>query len=290
MPYRGGNPRTDTIHPMGGTGIVTDSVSCVTAAEAETLDIEVVRTHLYLDGVEVDDAEDLYPRLAAGSEVTTSSPSPGEYLEAYRRLAQGGKTAALVAPVSARLSASFDAARLAADGAPIPVTVIDTKAAAWSQGLLVTHLARHAAEGASPEELANLAERIRPDIHLMAALSDLEHLIRTGRIANLVGRVGSALDVTLLLELRPDGEIKLASINRSVTSAYARMVSRLPSDPEGWEVRILHAAAPEEAGRLAHLVSRRWGTPPPPVIEFPPLIAANTGPGLVGIGWGPAPR
>ncbi len=275
---------------MGGTGIVTDSVSCVTPEEADALDIEVVRTHLYLDGVEVDDGDDLYARLAAGSEVTTSSPSPGEYLEAFRRLVGKGKTAALAAPVSAALSASFDAARLAAEEAPIPVTVIDTKAAAWSQGLLVEHLARRTATGAAPEELVALAERIRPDIHLMAALSDLEHLIRTGRIPHLVGRVGSALDVTLLLELRPDGEIKLASINRSTASAYARMVSQLPSDPDGWEIRVLHAAAPEAADQVADLVARRLHTPPPPIVEFPPLIAANTGPGLVGVGWGPTPR
>ncbi len=274
---------------MRDTGIVTDSVSCLDPYQAERLGVEVVRTHLYLDGVEVVETDDLYERLAAGAEVNTSSPSPGEYLEAYRKMAAREKGAVVVAPVSARLSASFDAARLAAQDSPIPVTVVDTKAAAWSQGLVVVHLARRAAEGASPEELIAALEQIRPDVHLMAALPDLDHLVRTGRIPHLVGRVGSGLGVTLLLELRPEGEIKLASVNRSAESAYARMASRLPEDATRWAIGVLHAAAPDGASRLAELVARRTGGHPPDIIEFPPLIAANTGPGLVGLGWGPAP-
>ncbi len=274
---------------MPDTGIVTDSVACLHPDQARELDVEVVRTHLYLDGVEVVDTDDLYDRLAAGAEVNTASPSPGEYLEAYRRLAVRGKSAVVAAPVSARLSASYEAARLAAQDAPVPVTVLDTKAAAWSQGLVVVHLARHAARGASPDELARVLERVRPDVHLMAALPDLDHLVRTGRIPHLVGKVGSGLHVTLLLELRPEGEIKLASVNRSAESAYARMAARLPDDASGWAVGVLHAGAPEGAARLAELVSRRTGADPPEIIEFPPLVAANTGPGLVGLGWGPAP-
>ena len=90
----------------------------------------------YSEGVDLDTAE-FYTRLAGGPTFSTSAPSPGDLLNAYRRAHQLGATEVLSIHTGANYSATINAATLAAAAAPIPVTVIDTRAASFPVSMCV---------------------------------------------------------------------------------------------------------------------------------------------------------
>lgn len=65
--------------------------------------------------------------LAAGADVRTSRPSPGQFDRLYGRLEDDGYDGIVSVHLSGLLSGTVDAARLAASRAALPVEVIDTR-------------------------------------------------------------------------------------------------------------------------------------------------------------------
>src|SRR5699024_5482321 len=84
-----------------------------------------------------EDVNALMMGLAMGQSVKTSRPAPGEFARAYAQLAAAGCREVVSIHLSAGLSGTVDAARLAASQAPVPVSVIDSRTVAMAQGFAV---------------------------------------------------------------------------------------------------------------------------------------------------------
>jgi len=99
----------------------------------------------------------LHLRRKDGS-LTTSSPSPGDYLRAYQRLSQKAQSV-LCITFSPFMGMAYKSATIAAEMAKelLPQTtvkVIDSRTVAAGQLLLVLSAAKAAAQGKSLEEIA----------------------------------------------------------------------------------------------------------------------------------------
>src|SRR5699024_251666 len=81
--------------------------------------------------------QDLSIALAAGTPLRTSRPSPGHFSATYQHIAEQGFGRILSIHLSSKLSGTADAARVAAQTAPIPVTVLDSLNAGMSLGTAV---------------------------------------------------------------------------------------------------------------------------------------------------------
>lgn len=149
---------------MSGVAICTDSSALFPAGVAARLGITVVPIAITLDGEPFDERtggiDDFYTRLSKGSHVTTSQPSPGEFLEAYARAEAGGATEVLSIHLDARVSGTLASAELAAREAPIPVTVVDTRTVSFGVGVCVRAAAETIAAGASASDAAAAARRV----------------------------------------------------------------------------------------------------------------------------------
>src|SRR5580692_2694388 len=144
--------------------VVTDSAASLPAGAVDDLGIAVVPMTLVLGGLVYADG-DLSPdevvRRAARESVSTSSPSPGDFLKAVARATerQGPGAQFLVLTVSSAMSATYEVARTAATYLDdVEARVIDTGTAAGAQGLVVMAAAQLAATGASLDEVAARAE------------------------------------------------------------------------------------------------------------------------------------
>src|SRR5207249_2300318 len=137
--------------------IVTDSAANLPTDLAATLGVEVVPLVLRIgdttarDGLDLGPT-DLYRRLARDHEVaSTAAPSPGDFLEAFGR---AGQRDILCITVASTMSATFDAARLAADRFGGRVEVVDSLSASMAQGFVVKEAAAAVAGGAGLEDAA----------------------------------------------------------------------------------------------------------------------------------------
>src|SRR6187402_807836 len=89
--------------------VVADSTSALPPDEVARLGIVVVPVHVVVDGASRREGLDKTPRevadqLRAGARLTTSRPSPQEFLQAYRDAADAGAEAVVSVHLSADLS------------------------------------------------------------------------------------------------------------------------------------------------------------------------------------------
>ncbi|MGB7051554.1 MAG: DegV family protein [Acidimicrobiales bacterium] len=276
--------------------VVTDSAASLPLTAAERLGIGVVPMTLVLGGLVYADGdlspEELISRAATES-VSTSSPTPGAFLKAVASATEHEEAdgQVLILTVSSAMSSTYEVAHMAAgyvDDAA--VSVIDTGTAAGAQGLVVMAAAELAATGAPLDEVAKRAEEVAAQVRLVASLSSLDYLARSGRVPGAAAWAGRSLGMRAMFEFVTGG-VRTRLPARSERAALDRMVSAMvqsrPRDPSGavLHAAVLEAQAAEAAARLRALVTA--AQPDGEVFEAPfsSVMIAHTGPGLVGLAW-----
>ncbi len=146
--------------------VVTDSTAYLPQELIDGYGIHVVPLYVVLAGRSGREGVDITPDDVAralavrGATVSTSRPTPGDFVAAYRKALAEGADHIVSVHLSSELSSTSDAARLAASqiGEHI-VTVIDARSAAMGTGFAVLAAARSAAAGAEAAEVARTARR-----------------------------------------------------------------------------------------------------------------------------------
>jgi DegV family protein with EDD domain len=272
--------------------VVTDSTAYLPAELTEGYGIQVVPLYVVLPGRSGREGLDIGPEDVAralsvrGQTVSTSRPTPGDFLTAYRHALDGGADQVVSVHLSGELSGTSDAARLAASqvGEHL-VTVVDSRSAAMGCGFSVLAAARSAAAGADGAEVAEAARRTAAETSTYFLVDTLEHLRRGGRIGAAAAILGSALSVKPVLHVK-DGRVVPLEKVRTAARANSRLVQRaVEAAGDGpVSVAVHHLAAGDRAGWLAaELRDRLPALRELHVSELGAAIGAHVGPGAVGI-------
>ena len=272
--------------------VVTDSTAYLPPELIEGYGIHVVPLYVVLPGRSGREGFDVGPEDVArtlavrGLTVSTSRPTPGDFVAAYRRALDAGADRLVSVHLSAELSGTSDAARLAASqvGEHI-VTVVDSRSAAMGCGFAVLAAARSAAAGADAAEVAETARRTAAQTSTFFVVDTLEHLRRGGRIGAAAAVLGSALAVKPVLHVK-DGRVVPLEKVRTAARALNRLVQRAveAAGDGAVSVAVHHLAAAERADRLAaELRERLPALRELHVSELGAAIGAHVGPGAVGV-------
>ncbi|MFE6162004.1 DegV family protein [Streptomyces sp. NPDC056486] len=269
--------------------IVTDSTAYLPQRTTERHGITSVPLTVVLgdqaleEGTEIS-ARSLALALQKRRSVTTSRPSPEVFAQTYRKVAESGATDIVSLHLSAEFSGTYDAAVLAAKGAPVPVRVVDTGMVAMALGFCALAAAEAAESGGSVDEAVTAAEKRAANTSAYFYVDTLDYLRRGGRIGAAQALLGSALAVKPLLQL-DGGRIEMLEKVRTASKAIARLeeivIERAGADRV--DIAVHHLAAPERASTLAdRLRDRVPGLAELHVSEVGAVIGAHTGPGLLG--------
>lgn len=277
--------------------LVTDSTAILPAAGAGSprpADVRVVPLQVVVggralsDGLEVSSG-DVAAALSAGRPVTTSRPSPGLFVRTYRELAAAGHTGIVSVHLSAEMSGTADAARLAAAevAGEVEVRVVDSRTIAVGLGHAVLAGARLARDGAAPAEVARAAARRGFETQTWIYVDTLEHLHRGGRIGTAAAFVGSALAVKPLLQL-VDGRLeaidKVRTSARALTRLEETVVAAAGPMAAPVAAAVHHLAAAERAQVVADRLTARLGEAGRvEVVEVGAVIGAHVGPGMIAV-------
>jgi len=284
---------------MAGVAVVTDSTSSLTSTTADRSGITVISLQVVIDGHSRPESE-VDPRLVAaalreGKRVTTSRPSPQAFSAVYDSLAAAGHQAVVSVHLGAKISGTCEAAELAARGAPMPVTVVDS----GSLGMVTGFAALSGAECASRGgHVADVAATIRARAEASTVyfyVNKLDYLRQGGRIPG-AALIGSALSVKPLLTIA-DGEIRLYEKVRTASKAIARLeelglaaLARAAGRSAGVDIAVHHLDNREAAERLADHLTGHVGHPGEVVIsELSAVVGGHVGPGTVGVVVAPRP-
>ena len=276
--------------------VVVDSGSCLPPELVQHLPIYTVPHNLIIDdrpfrdGIDVAPAE-FYRLLQENNHVlSTSSPTPVNFLEAFRS-ARDVADSVVCITLSTNFSSTFDSATVAASMAQeeLPgynIKVMDSKAAAGAEGLIALDAARAAQRGANLDEVVSGVQDLIPEVNLLAFLDTLYYLRRSGRVPRVVAWAGALLGIKPLTEMRL-GEAKLLDKPRSRGRATERLLDIMKGRVEGRpvHVNVMHAHSDDDAKRLSQRLEREFDCRDLFVSEFTPVMGAHLGPGLLGVAF-----
>jgi DegV family protein with EDD domain len=274
----------------GGVRVLTDSTAYLPPELCAAHGIDVVPLQVVVggralaEGVEVG-SDEVAAALRRYTPVSTSRPSPARLLEAIEALAADGATAVVAVHLSSAMSGTYEAARLAARDAPVPVHVDDSSSLGMGLGFAVLAAVEAAAAGRDAEQVADAARQRAARTRTFFYVDTLEHLRRGGRIGAAAALFGTALAVKPLLHV-VDGRIAPLEKVRTASKALARLeqlaVERAGDAPV--DVAVHHLAAADKAEALAgRLRARVPGLQSLYVSEVGAVVGAHVGPGLLGV-------
>jgi len=271
--------------------IVTDSTSSLSVEDAEREGITVVPLQViigadvFTEGQDVT-ADKIAEALAAFVPVSTSRPTPDDFLAVYERLAADGAEAIVSVHLSGRMSGTLDSAVLASKQASVPVTCIDSTQVGIATGFAAGRAAQARDAGEDAAGVADAARRAGESSTALLYVDTLEYLKRGGRVGSAAALIGSALAVKPILTIT-DGLVVPLERVRTKAKALARLealaVEKAQSCENGFDIGVQHLAGLETAtavaGRLATALERDTIA----VDEVGAAIGAHVGPGMISV-------
>ncbi len=271
--------------------IVTDSNSQLPDSLRDRYGIRVVPIRVTVDGIEyregVDlDADGFWELWGDGQpEVSTSQPSPGDFLEVYRHAARTGADEILSIHVGSAFSGTCNSARVAAEQVDVPVRLVDTNTMSFGISCCVWEAAEALSHGAGIEEAAEIAEGLSARMGSVTILQALELTRAQGR---LVDRLPDSADGIPVLAMIGD-HAEVIGTGRSVDELADTMAATMHAG--GTPIRVAVCTADESGRPFAEAMERRLRDRPDVVdlvrYRVGPSVGAFTGPGTAGGFWYP---
>jgi DegV family protein with EDD domain len=248
--------------------------------------VAVVPLSVTVDGDERIEGVDLgpdefYALLRHTSDVQTAAPPPGRFLEAWAELAAAGVTDIVSIHTGSEVSATFDAARIAAGLAPDGVTVhlVDSHTASFAVGCCLWEAAQAHERGAPLGEILHTASSVASTVGNVFIVGALDLVRAGGRLAEGTADAGDIPVLSLV-----DGRIAPIARAATIEEATEAMAAYVLALGDGLRVGLSiadTAAAPLwealEARltgdhRIREIVRYRVG----------PSVGAHSGPGTAG--------
>jgi DegV family protein with EDD domain len=224
--------------------------------------------------------------LAAGSDVRTSRPSPGQFERVYRQLAEEGYDGIVSVHLSGLLSGTVEAARLAASRAAVPVEVIDTRTAGMAQGRAALAALATAGSGGDLQASAAAAAIAARSSSLYFYVPSLEQLRRGGRITAAAAWLGTLLSVRVILRVQGGRLVPLERM-RSAARGMQRLQELVEADVAdrtgGVHLTVHHFGNEDEAEALAERLQIMAGSGRVSTAPCPSVLAAHAGLGVVAV-------
>ncbi len=219
---------------MEKIAIVTDNTCDASDAELAELGVECVHlrvirsdgTHFPEDNTP-DNIEAFYDYVVDCEELpSTSMPPLLDFAQLYTDLSLAGYTHVISLHISSRMSGTVHTARMAAESAPIPVEVIDTRCNTVAQYLFVRRIAQLREYGLGFDELVEAAHDLVGKTSVCFMLDKLRNLIKGGRTGKATGLAATLLKIKPLLTVDEDGEVETFGKAKSPKRAVTKLVQR----------------------------------------------------------------
>jgi DegV family protein with EDD domain len=270
---------------------VTDSSCDLPPNLVDELDIEIVPLTIRIGTEEFVDRRDLTPkefwaRCAQSPALPeTSAPSPGAFEEAFRAAATGGHEGAVCINLSGGLSATLQAAQLAAETVAdvIPVRVVDSRHVSMSLGLMVLSAARLAQAGKGLEDVASSAQDEASRTKLFATFDTLDNLRKGGRIGGAQAFFGTMLSIKPIIELR-DGVVEAESRQRTRSKSLKYLAEKVAEHGQVENLAVLQAECPD-LDQLLDLLAPLYPREDIVVTDVGAVIGAHAGPRAIGVSF-----
>ncbi|HUF53884.1 MAG TPA: DegV family protein [Dehalococcoidia bacterium] len=275
--------------------MVTDSSACLPQELLDAHSILTVPLILQVGDRSFPDgslpAAELF-RMAeeTGSPPRTASPSPADFLAAFRVATEAGASNILCLTLSAAYSGTYDSAiaakELASGSLPgIDIEVVDTGGLAMTHGFAVLAAARALDVGATIGDAVTRSQKVAASARLAGLLGTTRYLAKGGRVPWIVHWATQILRIRPLLAFE-DGRAHSIGRVRTEAKGLERLLEYSARyRNQGMRVAVAHTEAPAAADALAEMACHRLAPVEILRTDFTSVMAVHTGPGFVGLAF-----
>jgi DegV family protein with EDD domain len=271
--------------------IVTDGAADMPAGWEKEYGIQIVPINIqfgdrtYLQGVDLSN-EAFYRMVEESGRIPkTSQPSPFQFKEFYQRVAKSGDTI-LSLHVTSKLSGTFESAVAAARELAGNLNIIpfDSGAGSAALGMMCREARMLERAGAAAQQIVERMYQIRRNVQIVLTMDKLDYARMSGRVGALQAALASALNVKPIVVLR-DGILDMAEKVRTRGKALDRVLEILYNrfEKEPVHVAAVHARDPAAAQSLFERARNIFNIRELIVTDLSVAVAANLGPGTVGL-------
>lgn len=217
---------------MSKYGIVVDSSCDLLSNEVQVdgIDFTIIPLNIVVGKQEFvdDDNINVASMLAEMSHVKdaskTSCPSPGDFMEAYKKSDEVFCFTLTSALSGTNNSANLAKMQLEEEDGLRKVHVCDTKSTAGQMILCINKTIDCIQKGLSFDEIVQEVEEYNKNLEVIFTLGSYDNLIKTGRMSNFAGAIASTLNIRVICRGNAEGEIQMVKKTRGQKAAYAAMV------------------------------------------------------------------
>ncbi|MCL2125002.1 MAG: DegV family protein [Oscillospiraceae bacterium] len=230
-----------------------------------------------------------YTALANGSMAGTALINPETYVDVFTEYAERGEEL-LVITLSSGLSGTFQNSRIALDEVKrkypdCKIFTVDSANACGGIGLLTTLAVKKRDEGLGLAETVTWLDEKKQSCISLFTVDDLMFLHRGGRLGKVSAVAGRIIGIKPLLNVAPDGTLKLKDKARGRNGALERLVGQMKRSLNNGTkldtVIICHSNCEEDARKVATLVKSAVSVREVVITMMGPVIGAHTGPGTI---------
>ncbi len=271
--------------------IVTDGAADIPAGWERDYDIQVIPINIlfgektYLQNVDLD-SEGFYRLVDETKKIPkTSQPSPHQFMEFYKKIAQKGDNI-LSVHVTSKLSGTYASAVAAAQELKDVYNVFPVDSAGGSLGLgfLCREARRMDRAGKSVDQIVKYIEGIRERIRIILTLDTLEYARMSGRVGMFSAALASILNVKPIAVLK-NGIVDMVDKVRTRKVALERVIAMAVEEfgDQPIYLGVVHARDIASGKNLMAEASRRFNCKETILTDLAISLAANFGPGTVGV-------
>ncbi|MEN9562383.1 MAG: hypothetical protein RIR73_627 [Chloroflexota bacterium] len=240
----------------------------------------------YIQDVELDQAG-FYKLVDSKSlpHPKTSQPSPHQFVEFYKKIAQPGDTI-LSVHITSKLSGTYASSVSAAEElkGTYNIVPVDTLCGTMGTAFMCRAARQMDRAGKSVDEIKKFVEDVRSKTYVVLTLETLEYARRSGRVGALSAALASVLNVKPIALLK-DGLIDMVDRVRTRKAAIERVLE-LAKETVGdapVHIGVVHARDEASAQALLEEAKKRFNAKESFLTDLSISLAINFGPGTVGL-------
>ena len=277
-------------------GIVTDSNSGITQAQAARMGVFVLPMPFTIDGQDYFEdisltQREFYEKLREGSDIATSQPSPEAVMNLWDQVLREYDQVVHI-PMSSALSGSCQTARMLAEDYGGRVQVADNRRISVTQLQAAADAVQMAGEGMDAAQIRQKLEETGPDSSIYITVDTLKYLKKGGRITPAAAALGTLLRIKPVLTIQGgklDAFAKARTMKQAKTimlAALSRDLEQRFEDPEAERTHLEIAHTDSEEAALELKEELQAAFPKTGEIVMTPLslsISCHIGPGALAV-------
>lgn len=234
--------------------------------------------------------EDFYSWIKTNNKLPkTSMPSPGDINELLEKIKEDGYDKVICINIGNKFSGTYNACKLA-EVPGLEIYAFNTGNLTLAQGYYATYAKKLIDEGKSFDEITKKLEEKIYDSKVFFTIDTFKYIVEGGRVPKTFGKIGDALSVKPIIKTDPpEGGFAIEKIVRGEKKTISQLEKIIRKNLEGvkdYYFFISEGDYPDGHEKMKERLKD--------IIEnakiykegqISPTLGANTGPGLIGIGF-----